>query len=217
MSSTSGRGLNNGEQGTPMKVEFLYDFGSPNAYFAHRILPQIEARTGIRFHYVPILLGGVFKLTNNKSPIVQFADIKNKLAYERLETERFIRKHGLSKFHMNPNFPVNTLTIMRGAVAAARDGVAASYVEAMFHAMWEDGRKLDDLVVIVATLKEAGLDGDRIAAQTQEQAIKDELIASTESAVARGAFGAPTFFVDDQIFFGKDRLRDVEEAIAATR
>ncbi len=139
-----------------MKVEFLYDFGSPNAYFAHRVLPQIEARTGVKFCYLPILLGGVFKLTNNKSPIAQFADIKNKLAYERLEIDRFIRKHGLSQFHMNPNFPVNTLTIMRGAIAAERDGVAATYIETMFRAMWEDGRKLDDLAVVVATLKEAG-------------------------------------------------------------
>jgi 2-hydroxychromene-2-carboxylate isomerase len=118
---------------------------------------------------------------------------------------------------MNPNFPVNTLTIMRGAIAAEKDSVAGPYIEAMFHAMWEDGRKLDDLVVIIATLKEAGLDGDRIAAQTQEQAIKDELVADTENAVARGAFGAPTFLVDDQIYFGKDRLRDVEEAIATTQ
>jgi 2-hydroxychromene-2-carboxylate isomerase len=136
---------------------------------------QIETRTGVRFRYVPILLGGVFKLTNNRSPILQFADVKNKLAYERLETERVIRKHGLSQFRMNPNFPVNTLTIMRGAVAAAKDGVAAPDTN------------------------------------------KDELIADTESAVARGAFGAPTFFVDDQIYFGKDRLRDVEETINATK
>ena len=200
-----------------MKVEFLYDFGSPNAYLAHRVLPQIEARRGVKFRYVPILLGGVFKLTNNKSPVVQFAGIKNKLAYERLEIDRFIRKHGLIQFHMNPNFPVNTLTIMRGAVAAAKDGVAAPYIEAMFHAMWEDGRKLDDVAVVIATLKEAGLDGDRIAGQTQEQAIKDELVSNTENAVARGTFGAPTFFVDDQIFFGKDRLRDVEEAISAAQ
>jgi 2-hydroxychromene-2-carboxylate isomerase len=200
-----------------MKVEFLYDFGSPNAYFAHRVLPQIEARTGVKFRYVPILLGGVFKLTNNKSPVMQFADIKNKLAYERLEMDRFIRKHGINRFRMNPNFPVNTLIIMRGAVAAAKDGVAATYIETMFRSMWEDGRKLDDLAVVVGTLNEAGLDGERIAAETQEQAVKDELVVNTENAVARGTFGAPTFFVDDQIYFGKDRLGDVEEAIDAAQ
>ena len=200
-----------------MRVEFLYDFGSPNAYLAHRVVPRIEARTGVEFRYVPILLGGVFKLTNNRSPVQQFADVRNKLGYERLEMERFVRKHGLSRFRMNPGFPVNTLTIMRGAVAAGKDGVAAPYIEAMFRAMWELGRKLDDPEVIVATLDEAGLDGDRIAARARDRAIKDELIANTESAVARGAFGAPTFFVDDQIYFGKDRLRDVEEAIGAAR
>jgi 2-hydroxychromene-2-carboxylate isomerase len=176
-------------------------------------VPQIETRTGVRFRYVPILLRGVFKLTNDRSPILQFADVKNELAYARLETERFMRKHGLSQFRINPNFAVNALTIMRGAVAAAKNGVAAPYIEAMFRAMWEDGRKLDDGAVIVAALKQAGLDGDRIVAQTGEPAIKDELIANTESAVARGAFGAATFFVDDQIYFGKDRLRDVEEAM----
>ncbi len=200
-----------------MKVEFLYDFGSPNAYFAHRVIPQIEARTGVKFLYVPILLGGVFKMTNNKSPVVQFADIKNKLAYDRLEIDRFIQKHGLTKFHWNPNFPVNTLGIMRGAVAAEMDGVAAPYIEAMFRGMWEEGRKLDDPAVIIATLKEAGLDGERLAAQTQAQAVKDKLLANTEPAVARGTFGAPTFFVDGEIYFGKDRLRDVEDAIVATK
>jgi 2-hydroxychromene-2-carboxylate isomerase len=198
-----------------VKVEFLYDFGSPNAYFAHRVIPQIEARTGVKFTYVPILLGGVFKATNNKSPVVQFADIKNKLAYERLEIDRFIKKHGLTKFRWNSNFPVNTLIIMRGAIAAERDGVAAPYIEAMFRGMWEEGRKLDHPSVIVETLNEAGLDGERLAAQTQNQAVKDTLVANTENAVARGTFGAPTFFVDGEIYFGKDRLRDVEEAIVA--
>jgi 2-hydroxychromene-2-carboxylate isomerase len=198
-----------------MNVEFLFDFGSPNAYFAHRAIPAIEARTGAKFRYVPILLGGVFKATNNKAPIVQFAGIKNKLDYERLEIARFIRKHGLAKFRMNPNFPVNSLTIMRGAVAAEMDGVAAPYIEAMFRGMWEDGLKLDDPAVIVAALKAAGLDAERLAAQTQEQAVKDKLAANTEAAVARGTFGAPTFFVGSEIYFGKDRLRDVEDAIAA--
>ena len=198
-----------------MKVEFLYDFGSPNAYFAHRVIPQIEARTGVKFTYVPILLGGVFKATNNKSPVVQFAEIKNKLAYERLEIDRFIKKHALTKFRWNSNFPVNTLTIMRGAVAAEMDGVAAPYIEAMFRGMWEEGSKLDRPSVIVETLNEAGLDGERLAARTQDQTVKDALVANTEKAVARGTFGAPTFFVDGEIYFGKDRLHDVEEAIVA--
>ncbi len=198
-------------------VEFHFDFGSPNTYFAHRVIPAIEARTGAKFRYVPILLGGVFKATNNKSPVVQFAGIKNKLDYDRLEIDRFIKKHSLTKFHWNRNFPVNTLGIMRGAVAAEMDGVAPAYIEAMFRGMWEESRKLDDPAVIVATLQETGLDGARLAAQTQEQAVKDKLIANTEASVARGTFGAPTFFVGDEIYFGKDRLREVEEAILAQR
>ncbi|HEX4111329.1 MAG TPA: 2-hydroxychromene-2-carboxylate isomerase [Stellaceae bacterium] len=197
-----------------MNLEFLYDFGSPNTYLAHRIIPGIEARTGAKFRYVPILLGGVFKATNNKSPVVQFADIKNKLAYDRLEVARFIEKHGLTQFRMNPNFPVNTLAIMRGAVAAEMEGVAVPYIEAMFRGMWEEGHKLDDPAVIVTTLTEAGLDADRLTAAAQSQPVKDRLLANTEAAVARGTFGAPTFFVGDEIYFGKDRLAQVEEAIA---
>jgi 2-hydroxychromene-2-carboxylate isomerase len=198
-------------------VEFHFDFGSPNAYFAHRVIPQIEARTGAKFRYVPTLLGGVFKATNNKSPVVQFAGIKNKMEYERLEIDRFIKRHGLTKFHWNQNFPVNTLGIMRGAVAAEMAGVTAPYVEAMFRGMWEEGLKLDDPAIIVATLKAAGLDGERLAAQTQDQAVKDRLIANTDASVARGTFGAPTFYVGDEIYFGKDRLRDVEDAIGAAK
>jgi len=200
-----------------MNVEFLFDFGSPNAYFAHRAIPQIEARTGVKFRYVPMLLGGVFKATNNRSPVVQFAGIKNKLEYERLEINRFIKKHGLTKFHWNNNFPVNTLTIMRGAVAADEMGVAAPYIETMFRGMWEDSLKLDDPSIIAETLKDAGLDGAAILAKTQDQAVKDRLLANTENAVARGTFGAPTFFVGNEIYFGKDRLRDVEDAIVATK
>jgi 2-hydroxychromene-2-carboxylate isomerase len=200
-----------------MNVEFLFDFGSPNAYFAHRAIPQIEARTGVKFRYVPMLLGGVFKATNNKSPVVQFAGIKNKLEYERLEINRFIKKHNLTRFHWNTNFPVNTLTIMRGAVAADEMGVAAPYIETMFRGMWEDSLKLDDPSIIAETLKDAGLDGAAILAKTQDQAVKDRLLANTENAVARGTFGAPTFFVGNEIYFGKDRLRDVEDAIVATK
>ena len=196
-----------------MNLEFHYDFGSTNAFLAYRVLPEIEARTGAKFTYVPILLGGVFKLTNNKSPVEQFKDIRNKLDYERLEITRFVKKHHLTDFKMNPFFPVNTLAIMRGAVAAETEGVAPRYIEAMFHFMWEEPRKLDDPAVIVATLNVAGLDGARLAARIQEQAVKDKLLANTTASVERGTFGSPTFFVGKEIFFGKDRLREVEEAI----
>jgi 2-hydroxychromene-2-carboxylate isomerase len=200
-----------------MRVEFHFDFGSPNAYLSHVIIPRIEQRTGAKFEYVPILLGGVFKLTNNRSPVESYAGIRNKLPYERLETERFVKKHGIEHYRFNPFFPVNTLALMRGAIAAQRLGVFAHYVDQMFRHMWAEPRKMDDPEVIRATLQESGFDAAKLMALAQEQSVKDELAASTARSVERGTFGAPTFFVDDDIYFGKDRLRDVEEAIVAGR
>ena len=199
------------------KVEFHFDFGSPNAYFSHKLIPGIEQRTGSKFVYVPILLGGVFKATGNVAPMVAFKDVKGKLAYQRLETLRFIKKHGLTRFKMNPHFPVNTVQVMRGAVAAEADGQLEKYVDAVFRFMWEDEKKMDDPEVIRTSLDGAGLDGARTLARIQEQEVKDRLLKSTEASVARGTFGAPTFFVGDEIFFGKDKLRDVEEEIAAAK
>ncbi|MEZ0306119.1 MAG: 2-hydroxychromene-2-carboxylate isomerase [Hyphomicrobiaceae bacterium] len=199
------------------KVEFHFDFGSPNAYFSHKLIPGIEQRTGSKFVYVPILLGGVFKATGNVAPMVAFKDVKGKLAYQRLETLRFIKKHGLTRFKMNPHFPVNTVQVMRGAVAAEADGQLEKYVDAVFRFMWEDEKKMDDPEVIRTSLDGAGLDGARTLARIQEQEVKDRLLKSTEASVARGTFGAPTFFVGDEMFFGKDKLRDVEEEIAAAK
>ena len=196
-------------------VEFHFDFGSPNAYLAHCVIPAVEQRTGASFRYVPVLLGGVFKATNNRSPVEAFAGIRNKLAYERLETERFVRRHGITAFNRNPFFPVNTLRIMRGAVAAELDGNLASYVTAVFHHMWEQPKKMDEPDVIRAALDESGLDGTAMLARIEDPAVKQPLIENTELSVARGTFGSPTFFIGNEIWFGKDRLRDVEEAIAA--
>lgn len=196
-----------------MQVEFHFDFGSPNAYLAHRVIPDIEARTGARFRYVPVLLGGVFKATGNRSPMEAFAGIRNKPEYERLETERFIRRHRIEGYVRNPFFPVNTLTIMRGAAAADIDGGLDRYVEVVFHHMWEAPKKMDDPDVIRDALEASGLDAAAILARTAEAAVKAKLIANTDMSVARGAFGSPTFFVGDAIYFGKDRLRDVEDAI----
>ena len=195
-------------------VEFLFDFGRPNAYLSHRVVPAIEARTGGRFVYTPVLLGGIFKLTNNQSPIVAFANVKNKLDYEMLETRRFVARHKLDAFTFNPHFPVNTLQIMRGAVAAEAEGVLAAYVEAVFQHMWERPKKMDDPEVIRAALTESGLDAERLLARTQDPRVKDALAANTQRAVERGAFGVPTFFVGKEMYFGKDRLRDVEEELA---
>jgi len=194
------------------KVEFHFDFGSPNAYLAHLVVPRIEARTGAKFEYVPILLGGVFKLTNNRSPAESMRGIKNRLEYEEIERQRFVRRHGVTDFAWNPFFPVNTLLIMRGAVAAQFAGVLPRYVDVMFRSMWAEPKKLDDPEVARTTLEQAGLD-PTLLARTQDAEVKDRLLKNTEASVARGTFGSPTFFVDDEIFFGKDRLRDVEEEI----
>jgi 2-hydroxychromene-2-carboxylate isomerase len=199
------------------KLEFHFDFGSPNAYLAHLVIPAIERRTGAKFAYVPVLLGGVFKLTGNRSPGEAFAGIKNKPEYEWLETARFLKRHDIDNFHHNPFFPVNTLTIMRGAFAAQRLGVFERYVDEVFRHMWSEPKKLDDPAVLRAALLASGFDAEHFANLVQDAEIKAKLLANTERSVERGAFGSPTFFVDDEIFFGKDRLRDVEEAILAAR
>jgi 2-hydroxychromene-2-carboxylate isomerase len=197
-------------------VEFHFDFGSPNAYLSHLVIPEIERRTGATFVYVPVLLGGVFKLTNNRSPAESMAGIRNKPEYQRLETERFIKRHGITRFAPNPFFPVNTLVLMRGAVAAQRLGVFARYVDEMYRHMWAEPKKLDDPAALRAALVESRFDADAILTLTQAQDVKDELLANTQRSVERGTFGSPTFFVGDEIYFGKDSLRDVEEAIAAS-
>jgi 2-hydroxychromene-2-carboxylate isomerase len=198
-------------------VEFHFDFGSPNAYLAHLVVPEIEKRTGAKFEYVPILLGGVFKLTNNRSPAESMRGIKNRLEYEELERQRFVRRHAITRFTFNPFFPVNTLLIMRGAVAAQLEGVFDRYVDEVFRHMWAEPKKMDDPEVVRVVLEQSGLNAAALLARTQEPAVKDRLLKNTEASVARGAFGSPTFFVGSEIFFGKDRLRDVEEAILAQR
>lgn len=199
------------------KVEFLFDFGSPNAYLSHLVIPAIEKRQGVTFDYVPVLLGGVFKLTNNRSPAESNAGIRNKPEYQSLETERFVRQHAITRYKMNPHFPVNTLAIMRGAVAARKLGIFERYVDEVYRHMWAEPKKLDDPAVLRAALLESNLPADRLFELVQTQEVKDELMAETKRAVERGTFGSPTFFVDGEIYFGKDRLREVEEAIASAR
>jgi len=195
------------------QVDFFFDFGSPNAYLAHKVIPGIEARTGAKFDYVPILLGGVFKLANNRPPMVAFGEVKGKLAYEQRETERFIARHGITSYRFNPNFPVNTLMLMRMAVAAKQTGTLMPYVEAAFHHMWEEPKKMDDPATIAAALAQSGLDAASLMAAAQTPEVKQKLMDNTERAVARGVFGSPSFFVGDELYFGKDRLRDVEDAL----
>lgn len=199
------------------KVQFLFDFGSPNAYLAELVIPKIEQRTGVKFEYVPALLGGIFKATNNASPAVTLKDIKNKREYAGVETRRFIQRHGITTFRSNPFFPVNTLQLMRGAVAAQLEGVFQPYFKAVYHHMWEEPKKMDDPVVTREALISSGIDADKIIARSQDPEVKNKLMELTQNAVERGVFGSPSFFVGNEMFFGKDQLRDVEEEIVAQK
>lgn len=195
-------------------VDFIFDFGSPNAYFVHRVLPGLVERTGASVRYVPCLLGGIFKSTGNAAPMVRNADVPAKMAYDMLEIRRFIADNGLIAFQMNPHFPVNTLLLMRGAVFAEREGFLPHYVESGMRHMWEQPRNMADPDVFVAAFDESGLDGAAILSGTQDEAVKASLAANTQRAVERGAFGIPTFFVGEEMFFGKERLGQVEREIA---
>ena len=193
-------------------VDFIFDFGSPNAYFAYKVLPGMLEKIGAETNIIPCLLGGIFKETNNQAPFMAFSGIKNKLAYETLEIKRFIAKHELP-FKMNPAFPINTVGLMRGLIAAQKLGVAKAYIDAVLVAMWEEEKNVGDPGVLAGVLADAGLDAEKILATSQEDDVKTELRANTSKAVERGAFGIPTFYVGDEMFFGKDRLDQVIEAL----
>ena len=194
--------------------QFLFDFGSPNAFLSHEAIPAIEKRTGVKFEYVPILLGGIFKGTNNKSPAETLAGIKNKREFHALETERFLKRFGVKPYVWNPFFPVNTLNLMRAAVAAQFEGVFEKYVETAFHHMWVEPKKMDDPEVAAEALASSGLDAAKLLARSQDADVKARLIENTQAAVERGAFGSPTFFVGMEMFFGKEQLREVEEMVS---
>lgn len=189
-------------------IEFFYDFGSPNAYLVHKVLPGLAAQNGASVVYKPILLGGVFKATKNKPPMTAFADVEPKLAYQRTEILRFIRRNDLV-FHMNPYFPVMTMATMRGAAFATGKDWEKSYIDAVFDAMWVHGQKLDEADVLRSVLQEAGLPAEEIGDAIASPPVKRALIDATEDAVARGVFGSPTMFVESEMFFGKDSLPDL--------
>ena len=193
--------------------EFHFDFGSPNSYLAHKVLPEICARTGAEADYVPILLGGLFKATNNQAPLIRYAETPAKRDYEMLEFDRFVTAHRLP-FKMNPHFPINSLQLMRGAVAAQHLGCFMPYVDTIMTAMWEDGANTGNAAVVKDVLDKAGLDSAALLAKADDPEIKAELAANTEKAAARGAFGVPTFFVGDEMFWGKERLGQVADALA---
>ena len=199
---------------SPIAPQFMFDFGSPNAFLSHEAIPAIEKRTGVKFEYVPILLGGIFKATNNKSPAESLAGVKNKREFHALETERFVKRFHVKPYTWNPFFPVNTLNLMRAAIAAQLEGAFEKYVDAAFHYMWENPEKMDDPEVALRALTASGLDAAKLFARAQEPDVKAKLIENTQTAVERGAFGSPTFFVGKEMFFGKEQLREVEELIS---
>ncbi|MGJ4880252.1 2-hydroxychromene-2-carboxylate isomerase [Bradyrhizobium sp. HKCCYLRH1065] len=193
--------------------EFMFDFGSPNAYLSHEAIPAIVKRIGVQFYYVPVLLGGIFKATNNKSPAESLAGIKNKREFHEVETQRFLKRYHVQPWVWNPYFPVNTLNLMRAAIAAQLEGVFEAYVDAAFHHMWREPKKMDDPEIAIAAITSSGLDGAKLFARAQEPEVKARLVENTQAAVERGAFGSPTFFVGNEMFFGKEQLRDVEDYI----
>ena len=196
-----------------MIVDFIFDVASPNTYFAHKLIPDFEKRTGTKFNYIPCLLGGIHKLSNNQPPFIAYADCKNKSDYQMIEVERFVKQHKLSKYKFNSHFPPTTIQVQRGAIAAQELGIFNEYFECVIAAMWEDDKNISDIDVLQDILKENNFDVDSIMNIVTSQECKDKLIANTDNAVSRGAFGAPTFFFEDQIFFGKDHLYQLEEYI----
>ena len=197
-------------------IEFYYDFGSPKSYFVHKLLPGIAEKHNAIVSWKPMLLGGVFKLTNNKSPMESFKNVKSKLAYEKHETARFVKRHNLA-YQPNPHFPVMTISLMRGAIYAAGTDFVAVYRDAVFKAIWEDRQKMDDPRVIAAVLDGAGLPADEILAATQTAEVKSGLINATNDAVSRGIFGAPTLFMGEEMFFGKESLLEIDYILSQNR
>lgn len=196
-----------------VKVELHIDVASPNIYFCHKLIPGIEKRTGVKFDYVPVLLGGIFKLTNNQAPFITNNDVRHKNDYMRLEMHRFIRDHKMTDFVMNKHFPVTTVMMMRGAIVAQEEGFLIDYMDAMLKDMWENSLKMDDPKVLHAAINAHGFDADHIMQRIQDADIKKHLIDNTAASVERGTFGCPTMFIGDEIFFGKDRLDAVEQEI----
>ncbi len=198
----------------PRRFEFLFDVGAPNSYLVHKILPQFCAEHSAEIVYMPVLLGGIFKATGNRAPMLRYADAPAKLAYEQLEFRRFVEAHGISAFRFNPHFPVNSLLAMRTLVGAQQMGCFTQALDAMMKGMWEDGLDLAQPEITKTALNSAGLDGQSLLDLADDPAVKAKLVANTQAAVARGAFGVPTFFVGDDMFFGKERLGQVASALA---
>ena len=195
-----------------MNVDFIFDFASPNAYLCHKAIQNLEKTHDIKFNYIPCLLGGIMKLSNNQPPMVTLADIPNKLKYE-FDTafNRFMKEHNIAKFKMNEHFPVNTISLIRGAIVAQKNDFFESYVEIVLSGLWEQSLKLDTPEALHELLNNNDCYPDLVIEGIAKDEIKAELIANTSEAVEKGAFGIPTFFVENEMFYGKDTLRELKE------
>ena len=195
-----------------MDVDFIFDFASPNAYLCHKAIQNLEKTHDIKFNYIPCLLGGIMKLSNNQPPMITLAEIPNKSKYE-FDTafNRFMREHDITKFKMNEHFPVNTISLIRGAIVAQKNNFFDSYVELVLSGLWEQSLKLDTPEALSDLLIKNNCYADLVIEGIATDEIKAELIANTSEAVEKGAFGIPTFFVNNEMFYGKDTLRELKE------
>jgi 2-hydroxychromene-2-carboxylate isomerase len=193
-------------------IELIFDFVSPNAYLVWQPLRSLAARQGAQIKITPAFLGGMHKLTGNAPPFIRDADVKGKNAYANLEMQRFIAKHGLLRFKMNPKFPFNSIHLLR-MLASLEGDDQIKFIEALTPAIWEEGLDVSDAAAVATVLAKAGFDAESLAAKAQDPAIKQAVVVSTERAVERGVFGIPTFFIGEEIFFGKERLGQIEEML----
>ena len=194
-------------------IELIFDFVSPNAYLVWQPLRELAARQGAQLKITPAFLGGMHKLTGNAPPFIRDAEVKGKNAYASLEMQRFIAKHRLHRFKMNPKFPFNSINLLR-MLASLQGDDQIRFIEALNPAIWEEGLDVTDAAALAAVLTKAGFDAERLAAAAQDPAIKQIVIDSTEQAVERGTFGIPTFYLGTEMFFGKERLGQIEEMLA---
>jgi 2-hydroxychromene-2-carboxylate isomerase len=195
-------------------IELIFDFVSPNAYLIWQPLKALAEKHGANIEVLPAFLGGMHKLTGNAPPFIRDAEVKGKNAYAMLEMNRFIAKHGLSKFQMNPHFPFNTISLQRMLVALEPEK-RSTFIETLLPAIWEEQLDVTDTDVLGKIIADGGFDAQALFAKTQDPAVKQELMDNVENAVARGAFGIPTMFVDGEMYFGKERLGQIDEQLSS--
>lgn len=194
-------------------VQLIFDFVSPNAYLIWWPLRDLVREHGVGLDVFPVFLGGMHRLTGNAPPMVRDAEVKGKNQYAMLEMQRFIARHGLTRFKMNPGFPFNSIMLQRFLYAADQDGRGVQFVEAMLPPIWEQELDMSDAEAVGAAVSAAGFDLADLARRAQTDEVKQGLIDNTQDAVDRGAFGIPTIFVGTEMFFGKERLGQIAEEL----